>query len=185
MLQVKEEFDHTTILFETGAINDEWKKKRRAIQSRVSRLMIRLETAMFGPTIKVTTSTEPVRVRRSSSSVEVVTELTTTVGDTAVDDTVGDTTVVDTAVVDTSREEESDEEESDEEESDDDEEQIEKTGMLYLEFKPDAKFLVVGDSAKYEELCELGFTSVDFKMDIEGVNLANDYEFMFCGHVRY
>ena len=74
---------------------------------------------------------------------------------------------------------EMDEDEEDEEGENDlssiEEESLEKEGFISLKLKSDSKIIVIGDQAKFDELCEMGFTGVKFK-DVEAYNKDEEGE---------
>lgn len=74
---------------------------------------------------------------------------------------------------------EMDEDEEDEEGENDlssiEEESLEEEGFIFLKLKSDSKIIVIGDQAKFDELCEMGFTGVKFK-DVEAYNKDEEGE---------
>ena len=193
--EVKREYDHTTDLLQAGNLTPELKKKRSAIQLRVSRLLGKLEMAVFGAAIdkesmKKTpspkTKTRSVKKEEKQDVESCVTEplFTNVVKE------LPETIIIRrprNPVEKLEEDDDGDDDDGDDDDGDDDDDdgdddvdddEINQDQFFNLPLNHHTKILVIGNKEQYDDLISNGFTNVLYRSSINMEDLE-DVEMVF------
>ena len=188
--EVKREYDHTTDLLQAGNLTPELKKKRSAIQLRVSRLLGKLEMAVFGAAIdkesmKKTpspkTKTRSVKKEEKEEKEDVESCVTEPLFTDVVKE-LPETIIIRRPRSSVSYEEKDDGDDDDDDDGDDDDDdgdddvdddEINQDQVFNLPLNHHTKILVIGDQERYDYFLSNGFTNVLYRSSINMEDLED------------
>ena len=189
---VKAVYDRSTEMMNTVGLSLEMRKKRSSIQTRVKRLVAKMEIAIYGvvplapkPTRKSTrVARKPKRTNLAAVAVaDPINSAAVAVADT-INNAVAD-------ICDTSIEEDDDDDDTTDftatadiitrETYDELAGEDKDLGVISLKLKPDIKIFVVGDQVKYNELYNVGFKSVFYKEKLDHITVDENFDLLFYG----